>query len=328
MAKAKVSKEPEKVVSKDMIPVLAVTPVITEQQTFGVQGNYDEVEAYLKKECSKWKKVKKLDLALAEKGKKELRTYRTSLEKILKQVKTEKFNDPKAVFEAKMAALIGIVTEAEGIVDVKIEEDKQKKADAFTKVLDIYKDGFQETYALREEYLVQVVYKKQYYNKTAVEKDVIADIELQFKDLKAEQDKVDANTATIRALCDEDGRLNDEYYIQQCSYKDAALVVQDILAEKKRLAELDAAEPEDDDEVPEEAQEEITEENLTGYSGPPMQGTEGLVIGVKGKFDFSSDLPERTKTMRLEIIYPAECAEEMKELFKYLKSFGIKSKAI
>ena len=51
-------------------------------------------------------------------------------------------------------------------------------------------------------------------------------------------------------------------------------------------------------------------------------------MGVPSTINFATDFPGRTKSMKIEITYPCDLGDALKELFAGLKPFGIKIKPV
>jgi hypothetical protein len=313
MAKAK-----EEVTS---VPALIVTP----EKAPVVSGNFEQIEAYLQK----WRKqVSKMEITESNMDqvrliKKEAVAYRNSLTKIQNDIKKTYFNDPKAVFDAKMGQLLGVVGEVETAADKVLEIEERERIAGINEVLDHYIDKFQARYNLDEEHLSRVERKKSYYNKTTEEKARKDDLEQQFKDLKKDQDACAANIRLIKSTCEEEPRLNVRHWIDQLRYDDVATITEAIIAEKQRLRDLDKQEPGTTDgqtasSAVEDADYEVVEEGDTGK----------VTLGIPGHIDFNSDFEGRTKSMKIELVYPCDLGDALTRLFEYLKQYGIKIRAL
>lgn len=288
------------------VPALVVTP----NKAIAVSGNFEEIEEYLTTACAKFKK-KKMTLEQAKAAKKELQTYRTSLEKINDQVKKDYFNGPKSVFDSKMKSLLAIIAPVEQIADEKIAEEDQIRIDNLNTALDEYKAELQELHKLSESYLSRVEYKKQYYNKTASEADARADIAAQFASLAKAQKAEEASIRMIKQLCADDERLNVMHWLEKLEGEDSSVVVEALIAEKDRLRTLDKAKT-----TAEAPAAQSTEDE-------PIPEEERLTIGVLPKIKFSSDLPGRTKKMRVEMTYPIDLGPALGKLYEALEAYGI-----
>jgi hypothetical protein len=297
------------------VPALVITP----EKAPVVGGNFEQVESVL----LAWKnhvsgiEMTEENMTQVEIVKKEAVALRNRLAKIQTDTKRLYFNDPKNVFDKKMAHLLSVVADVESIADGVLDAKEQRRRDDLNEVLDVYKDNFQAKYKLEAGYLERVEYKKEYYNKTAAEKESKNDLEQQFVTLKKEQDARAASLRLIKTMCKDDQRLNVQHWIDQLAFKDIALVTEEIAAEKERLAGLDRGGPAEADTEEQPAEEETTD--TTG-------DTAETILGVVSSIDFSSDFPDRTKKRGLDIEYPCDIGDAIKELFMKLRPYGIKVK--
>ena len=301
-------KNSEAVVDDELnVPALKVVP----NKAVAVSGNFDEIKAYLTTACAKYKK--KMTFEQARAAKRELQTYRTSLEKIDTQVKKDYFNGPKSVFDASMKSLLAIIAPVEELADAKLAEEDKIRIDGLNTAFDEYKAELQETHSLNEKYLGQVTYRKQYYNKTANEAESRADIAEQFKTLAKAQKAEEASIRMVTQLCADDERLNKAHWLEKLSYEDSSVVVEALIAEKDRLRDLDKKKTEEG--TPAAAAVEVDAE--------PVNEEDKLVIGVLPTIKFSSDLPNRTKEMNVSIKYPIDLGPALGKLFDALEPYGI-----
>jgi hypothetical protein len=302
-------------------PALVVTP----EKAPVVSGNFAQIETYLQK----WRKqVAKMEITEDNMDqvrliKKEAVAYRNSLTKIQNDIKKTYFNDPKAVFEAKMGQLLGVVVEVEKAADQVLEIEERERIAGINQVIDGYLEKFQVQYSLDEEHLSCVERKKAYYNKTAEEKARKDDIEQQFQNLKKDQDAYAANIRLIMATCKEEPRLNVQHWIAQLRYADVATITEAIIAEKQRFLDLDKEQETGNTQtassVVEDADYEvIREEKDTGK----------VIIGVPSNIDFASDFKGRTKSMKIELVYPCDLGDALTQLFTELRQYGIKIRPV
>lgn len=295
-----------------------------------VNGNFAEVKSSLKKLLTKYKKV---DFSAAQMqevraAKSDVRSIRTSLDATAKEVKRKYFNEPKKEFEARMAELMSMVGEVESRVDEILDAEEQERCDALTKVIELYKEDFQKTYALPTEYLSMIEYRKQYYNKTAKEADIRADIEAQFQALKAEFETRKAEEQAIRKALSGQPLINAD---EQVAKLDLGIPLVNILSyiesEIERLSAVDNADEQADteDEVDDEEDPEYgfvdTEFEDEDGTPPIADAAEGIDL----KSDFIRENGEAlTKTVRVDITYPVDARDGMAELFRRLKeTYGI-----
>jgi hypothetical protein len=303
------------------VPALIVTP----EQAPVVSGNFEQIETYLQK----WRKqVSKMEITEDNMEqvrliKKEAVAYRNSLTKIQNDIKKTYFNDPKAVFEARMGQLLGVVGEVEKAADQVLEIEEKERVAGINEVIDHYVEKFQAQYNLDEEHLTRIERKKSYYNKTAEEKARKDDIEQQFKYLKQDQDAYAANIRLIKATCKEEPRLNVQHWINQLRYDDVATIAEAIIAEKQRLRELDQQESgstQTASSTVADADYEVVGEG-EAESAP-------VKLGIPCHIDFNSDFKDRTKTMKIELVYPCDLGDALTQLFAELKQYGIKIRPV
>jgi hypothetical protein len=305
------------------VPALVVTPA----KAPAVSGNFEQVKAYLQKWKQKVLAMKMTGDNLEEVMviKREAVQYRNSLAKIQGDVKRLYFNDPKAVFDTEMAVLLKVVGEVEDAADKVLAEEEEERVAGINEIIDHYIETFQERYGLDGEHLARVERKKSYYNKTAEEKARKDDIEKQFKDLKKGQDAYAAEVRLIEAACRGEPRLNVQRWIEDLRHDSAAAIVEYIAAEKQRLRELDGA-----GEPPEDPREEPPAAESAGYEAAwkSGRGAGDVLTGAAGSIDFESDFKGRTKSMKIELIYPCDLGDALTRLFEVLKQYGIKTRPV
>jgi hypothetical protein len=303
------------------VPALVVTP----EKAPVVSGNFEQIKAYLQK----WKQ-KMLSMKMTEDNmeevkviKKEASQYRNSLTKIQSDVKKLYFNDPKAVFDTQMGVLLAVVSEVEAAADKVLAKEEEERVAGINEVIDHYIEKFQGQYSLDEGYLARIERKKSYYNKTAEEKARKDDLEQQFKDLKKDQDAYAANIRLIQATCKDEPRLNVQHWIDRLRYDDVATITESIIAEKERLRELDTQEAGNTQAASSTAEDADYEVVAEGDAE-----TGKVVLGIPSHIDFSSDFQGRTKSMKIELVYPCDLGDALTQLFDGLKQYGIKIRAI
>jgi hypothetical protein len=304
------------------VPALVVTP----EKAPEVSGNFEQIKTYLQK----WKQ-KMLAMKMTEDNLEEVRVikreasrYRNSLTKIQSDIKRLYFNDPKAVFDSQMGVLFAVIGEVEEAADKVLAKEEQERVNGINEVIDHYVDKFQVQYNLDEERLARIERKKTYYNKTAEEKARRDDIEQQFKDLKKDQNAYAANIRLIKATCKEEPRLNVQHWIDRLRYVDVATVTESVIAEKQRLRELDEQEAG-------RTQAAVSAVEDADYEVVDVGDTETVkvtTIGVPGHIDFNSDFRGRTKSMKIEVVYPCDLGDALTQLFAELKQYGIKIQLI
>jgi hypothetical protein len=303
------------------VPALVVTPA----KAPVVSGNFEQIKAYLQKWKQKMLAMKMTEDNLEEVRviKKEASQYRNSLTKIQSDVKKLYFNDPKAVFDTQMGVLLAVVGEVEEAADKVLAKEEQERVAGINEVIDRYVEKFQAQYSLDGEHLARVVRKESYYNKTAKEKVRKDDIEQQFKDLKKDQDAYAANIRLIKATCKDEPRLNVQHWIDQLRYDDVATITESITAEKQRLDKLDKQEA-GSTQTASSAAEDVDYEVVGEGDTDTGKGT----LGIPSHIDFNSDFKGRTKTMKIELVYPCDLGDALTQLFAGLKRYGIKIRPV
>lgn len=312
------------------VPALVVTP----SKAPVVSGNFEDIQGYLQK----WKQ-KVLSMEMTEDNMEEVRVikkeavqYRNSLSKIQSETKKLYFNDPKAVFDAKMNTLLAVVDEVEKAADDVLAKEEAERLAGINEALNGYKAELQEQYKLDDGYLARVEYYKQFYNKTvpqgfaSMDKFWKSELDGQFRALKKEQDAYAANIRLIEATCKDDPRLNLRHYIDRLQQDDVALIIEAIIAEKQRLRDLDTRPAQTAGTA--NAGVEDAEFEITVGGSPPMEETGKTVIGVTDGIDFTTDFKDRKKKLRLDITYPCDLGDALTEVFKRLAAFGITSKPV
>jgi hypothetical protein len=323
------------------VPALVVTP----ERAPVVSGNFEQIETYLQKWRTRISRMAMTESNMEQVRliKKEAGAYRNSLTRIQTEIKKTYFNEPKSVFESKMGRLLGIVGEVETAADRVLVVEENERVAGINEIIDHYVEKFQEKYGLDEERLARIERRKSYYNKTAEEKARKDDLEQQFKDLKKEQDACAANIRLIEATCKDEPRLNTQLWIDQLQYTDVANIIESIALEKQRFRELDSRETAEGREGKPEADAGFAETGVGfGFSDDGVEDADiadeedggvdpetGTVkIGVPCHIDFGSDFIDRTKTMKVELVYPCDLGDALTQLFAELRQYGIKVRPV
>jgi hypothetical protein len=303
------------------VPALVITP----DKAPVISGNYAAIEAVLEKWSKKVASMKLTEDNLDEVSsiKRAAVAVRNQIDAKVDTAKKLLFNDPKKIFEARMKSLYALVASVEGAADKVLGKLEEERVAGINEVIDHYVNKFQAQYNLDEEHLARVERKKSYYNKTAEEKMRKDDLEQQFKDLKKGQDAYAANIRLIKATCKEEPRLNVQHWIDRLRYDDVATITEAVIAEKQRLRELDRQETgstRTESSAVEDAEYEVVEEGEAKR--------EPVKLGVPCHIDFSSDFKGRTKTMKIELVYPCDLGDALTQLFAELKQYGIKVRPV
>jgi len=303
------------------VPALVLTP---EKPTL-VTGNFEDVEKTLKKWSVTVSKMTLTEDNLDEVQaiKKAAVAVRNQLDAKVKAAKKLLFNDPKSIFEARMEALFTLIASVETKANEVLDKVEDERKGCVNEVLDHYKTEFQKHYKLDDEYLGRIEYKKNYYNKGMDEKSRKDDLEQQFKDQKKAQGAYDANVRLINATCKDEPRLAVDRYIRDLAVSDVATIIEEIEVEKLRLAKIDSPQTTTTTATAADA-EVVGEDEAQSISDE----TKKLVLGVPSSISWLTDFPGRKTSMKIEISYPCDLGESLKELFEGLKPYGIKIKQI
>jgi hypothetical protein len=304
------------------MPELAIVPV----KNYEVEGNFDDVKKFLEGVRAKYR-----DLVFTEDNietakiiKAELVSLRTSLTKIQTDVKKQRFNDPKKIFDAKMDALLAITGEVEAEIDAALSREDQKRIDEINEALEAYKDHFVTVYSLEPQYAERVEFKKSFYNKTAIEKESKADIESQCKSLAAEQKARNGSIKLIKKALAGTPEINvDEQIRKLDNGHDVVSILEWIEGEQERLASLAMPKSVGVAGVPADSRDYANDGEEQEEDVPTLTGK---VVDAAKKIDFSTDFPGKTKSLSVTITYPVDAGDALTELFKTLREYGITTK--
>jgi hypothetical protein len=293
--------------SNSIIPALKATP----ERIPTVEGNFKEIEKYLLKREEEIKALplEEGNLELVKAVHKEVVAYRTSFKRILEDLEKTYFKNPMDVFKGKAAPVLGAIARMEELTKKVLDKEEEDRLERLTELLNLYRDKFQEKYSLEPKFLERIEYRKQYYNKTAEEKWRLDDMEAQFAEAKKAQSGYRAAVALVEKACEEDRRLDRERWVAELDAFDSAEVLEHISREKERLNGIEepSAEPAVEGEV-------VTEKKL--------------VLGAHPALSFKSDFPGRTKKAFLEMEYPVDAIDAIKDLFRELRKARIVIKTV
>lgn len=313
------------------IPALDLAPVMTEAKDIEITGNYEVIKSSLEARRDEILKMKVSvkDLDTVEKLKKEAMGYRIYIAEYEKRGKSKWFNGPKDIFAGKIATLQGIVADMEAKAQKVLDKLEAERTGKVTQVLNLYKEQFQEKYAISEEGLALIEYKPAYYNKTAREKDSKDDLEAQFIARRDLEKALALGVKTIIALCAGKPLLNQEKYIEDLKGgRELALVMDDIAAEEARLkAAQQVIVPEVVDEVPSGAPGSFAASTPTVESVDCEKVVVG-VIGAASSLLSKSDFPGKMKVTRRDITYPDDLGPALTKIFTELAKYGITAKVV
>lgn len=277
-------------------PLLVVSP----GKAPVVTGNFEDIEKFLIKVRDQYENV---ELSTANIGdvqriKTEMRTYRTSLEKIEKQIKDSYFNSPKKVFEGSMSKLYALIAEVEHRADDIISEEDQKRIDGVNKAIDYYaKDaGFDK---LRDEFRDEFIRSKSWYNKTAAELTIKTEVTEAIRILCKKQLAYDSAVNIINKHCDQDERLSRSLFLGMLQEgKDLSIILGYIDQETIRLNSA---------------------HEIEGHADP---------VGEKGEPGIVEEELQEVKKAVVEFIYDPSTAHILESLVKSARKAGIKARML
>jgi len=295
--------------------------VITSEKPAKVKSNVEQMRLYLEFVTNKYSKMQFTTANLPEvtKTKAAMRSLRVAVEKSEKEVKNVFFDAPKKAFIADVAPLYSLIANIENKCDDVLEQEDQKRIDGINKAIDAYIEEFTAEDSLGQLYMDKFERKKMYYNKTQDETDTRNDIQAQIIALQKMQKAYEKSKAAIQKACAKNKLINELTYIKMLNDdEDLATILEAIEEELERLENVKQVQQSNAETSATQGQEYAVQytEDDTDYT----EAAEGV--------DFTSDLPERTKTVLVEITYPADASKALSELFAMLWTKGIKSKIV
>lgn len=303
MAKAKTL--PKLTDEELLAPLPAIKEVaVAPAGTVSFQAQKTFLEARINQVLSE--EMSEANIVRVEKLKKAVVGWRTSFTKSTDDYMKAVFKAPMSVYKAAAQEVLSDIDKMESKLDEVLSVEENKRIANLNTIFDGIEEELQEKYALPDSYKERVERKKAYYNKTAKMSEVSEDIEEQYKALAKEFKNYQSSVKTVNALCKSDRRLNVMMYIDHLSYSELPEVMDEIEAEKERLANLDK----------EEGKEPVVD-----------VPEEKIEIGVKVK-PMKSDFPGLTKTMTLQITYGIDLGDELTRVFSELQKNGVKMKVI
>jgi hypothetical protein len=127
--------------------------------------------------------------------------------------------------------------------------------------------------------------------------------------LKREQETYAANVRLIKNACADEPVLNVAHFMAMLAREEIAVILEHIESEKQRVRGLP--------KQPEQPSEPIPSAQVIPF---PETAPQSKPV---------TDLPRRMKSMRIEITYPSDCGDILRELFRDLrKKHGITTKQI
>ena len=283
---------------------IAVPAINAEENNIIVTSNYLEVAAKIKALVAKYKGLELTEdnVNYVKTVKSHFVSLRTGIERERKDWQKLYLDPAKKTMQAMCDDLQRIVAEGENALAEQLDAYDQKRKDALTEIFTSYIEEAVEAYGLRSEYAERIELRKEFYNKTKSENEVIEDIESQAEALKKEQTEYDSAVELIKTEC-EGSTLVADTYIGQLKWKTPMELILQIKADKKRNAELMA-------EI--KAKEEAGEPLVVG-----KKVEEGMFITpIKEKKEAGE-----MRTRKLVITYRSDLAEE---IFDFFVEHGIK----
>ncbi len=335
-AKSKSAQNTTKVVSINDIPKLKATP----SKPVHVVVNFKEVEFFLDLLFKRYKETEftTANLEEVQKTKAAMVALRVNAEKFDKDIKADFYNNPKKVFSAGMAPIYAKIASIESKCDEVIAEEDQKRIDGINKAIDGYIKDFIDFYELLEDFR-GFERKKQFYNKSQKETDTINDLQAQAVEFSRLQKAFTSSERLIRKACSEESLLNVDLYLQKLTDgEDVATILEEIDAEISRLNEALIEKEENEQEACGADNEDVVDEDEEYIEDDVYEEDNEDVVDEDEEYEsigtsadalnFESDLPERTKTITIEITYPIDVGDELTKLFGKLWDYGIKSKVL
>ena len=285
-----------------------------------ITGNFDGYKKDLIKQIEKYKSMPLTDETVAP-VKTAIRQIRTTLEKLETTAVGAYFETPKKLLKAQFAELYNIIAEGESKVDAIIAEDTRKRNEATTERLTKYITSKAKELAVEKDAVDHVILKKEYYNKTAKEPEVLDSIDLQLVVLEKNFAAYVRADKKIKKLAAEVGpAFNEKRYLHMLSkYGD------------------------DNDTAAAQAEEEA--ERLKTIPAAESTTTKSTPVAVGSRFAaLQKDVPWSEVTLSIDfpvfdkktskgseetiIVFtvPKELKKSFTELLKQLKTVGITNK--
>jgi hypothetical protein len=316
---------------KNEAPALVVTP----SQAPVISGNFEQIKEFLQQ----WKKQVS-SIELTEDNLEEVRLikaeavrYRNSLEAIGKEVKSNYFNNPKKVFDAKMDTLLSVVADVERAADEVLAKEEEERIRRVNLAIDDLVQKLESKYSLGQETLSRVVIDKRFYNKTTPAGFSSMDafwkegIETQFKALKKEAEERESAITLVKRACAKDKRLNEEHFLSLVGVKTVVDILDLAQCETERLDRVEKQEK----VVPVEP-DPCASAGENAYSNvkteTQVEAQEVVHIGIPANIDLRTDFPGKNKTLRVDITYPIDLGDSLTSIFAELSKHGIKVKKV
>ena len=289
--------------------------MLTPKELPSITGNFEQYKNDLVKQMESYKNMPLTEDTVAP-VKSAIRQIRTTLEKIESTAVGAYFDTPKKMLKAQFAELYGIIADSENKVDAIIAEETRKRNEETTNRLNKYITSKITGMALESDAVDYVILKKQFFNKTAKETEVLDDIDEQLADLE------NNFAAFIRA----------EKKINKLAQAHGAVF------NKGRFLYGLSKYGDNNDAVAAQAEEEA--ERLSNIPAEEQKSAARAAVPVKtpagtGSFTVAVNFPvvdKKTSKGSEDLMYsftvPKESKKQFAELLKELKEAGIKSKKL
>ena len=270
-------------------------PALSDKGDMVIVGNFNELGTKIQALVEKYKGtvLTEDNVAYVKTLKGHFVSLRTKIELERKNYKKAYITPASNLIDSMCAELQKIVAEGEDALGKQLDAYDQKRKDELTLVLNDYVADAVAKHGLREEYVQQIMLKKEYYNKSQAEEDSADDIEAQAVELEKKQKDYDTGVLLIKAECEEADILPDSY-IRELQYKCVSEILLEIKADKKTKAE-----------IAREAHHVIGE--------PETSELEAEL--KKAEAVSAKESREETRTRILRVTYKAEQAHLMAEFF-------------
>lgn len=292
-------------------------PVITSLTDKPVlpEMNFDVI----KKEAEKYVSIYK-DMVLTEDNvdsfietKNKFVAMRTTMEKARKTWIDKYIKPVKDYVDTKTKDVVATLAIAEENFKVQLVEYDQRRIDDLNEIFGEYVTMARKKFEIKEEDVILVDYKKQFYNKGAKEKETRDDIFQQVADWKKTNDAKIADYELIKTMCKQFDMVDAPYITQYDLGANVSSVCLSITgAHNTTIAIAKAKELADAKALEDTAEEEVI---------VPTKADKGFSICSASK----KPTKEETKSIKLEFLVTKE---QVGKLNKFIKEEGIKVKVL
>lgn len=254
--------------------------------------NFAELKKELKKNLTKYKgmKVSDANFEQCKLVQKQCVTTRTLLDTRMKETIRMYIDLPKDTLKAQFNELLALVAEVEDGLKNQMQVFEDERRDELTVILKGYIKKLQEEFKLAPKYVEMVELKKSYYNKTAKEAETRADLKAQFQSALDEQNRYQQDIDLINSTINGNKLISASTWIAQLEYRSVASIIFDIKSELLRL-------------------EAVTE------PAPDAIKIGAPVTSMTDDRETKPVASKKKKTMRIEITYPENYGQMIKDFF-------------